>query len=71
MNAKQEDCLTFYQIDRGQSYLNAFHSDDFDPTGKDHAKNMELIGMKDNGNNFSFDPVRNYSECHTTVIMIK
>ena len=70
-NAAQEDRLTFYQIDRGGSYLNAFTFDDLDQTGRYHAENMRLIGMTGSRHDFRFECVRNYSECHTTVIMIK
>ena len=70
-NIEQKDTLTVYEIDRGMSYLSAFWSDRYDPDGRYHAKNMALIGMTDNEHDFKFELVRNYSECHTTVTMIK
>lgn len=70
-NIEQKDTLTFYEIDRGMSYLCVFWSDSYDPDGQYHAKNMALIGMTNNEHDFKFELVRNYSECHTTVTMIK
>jgi hypothetical protein len=63
-NAEREDELTIYQIDNGGSYLNAFCCES-------HRKKMQLIGMADSGHDFTFQEARNYSECHTTIKMIK
>lgn len=68
-NTERKDALTVYQIDKGGSYLNAFHSEF--PDGSDHSENLELIGMTGSRHDFKFEQVRNYSECHTTITMIK
>lgn len=57
------DEITIFQIDDGNSYLNAFCSD--------HNEQMKLIGMFNSGHDFNFTLHRNCSECHTTIIMIK
>ena len=64
MNDEREDELTVYQIDQGLSYLNAFCCES-------HKKSMELIGMTNTDHDFEFHEARNYSECHTTIKMIK
>lgn len=70
-NTDKPDALTVYEIDRGMSYLCAFWPDSYDPDGQYHAKNMALIGMMNNEHDFKFELVRNYSECHTSLTMIK
>lgn len=68
-NDEREDELTVYEIDRGGSLLNAFYCEFRD--GKGHGENMELIGMTGSGHDFTFELARNYSECHTTIKMVK
>ena len=68
-NTEHPDTLTFYEIDRGMSYLSAFVCEFRDGSG--HNENLKLIGMLGNGHDFKFDLARNYSECHTTVTIIK
>ena len=69
VNEEHEDELTVYQIDRGGSYLNAFNFEFHD--GEGHEENLELIGMGIGGHDFTFRLSREYSECHTTIKMIK
>lgn len=69
VNAEREDELTVYQIDQGGSYLNAFFYEFRDGSG--HSENLDLIGMLDSGHDFTFTLAREYSECHTTIKMIK
>lgn len=68
-NDEREDELTVYEIDRGGSLLNAFYCEFRDGTG--HGENMELIGMSGSRHDFTFELTRNYSECHTTIKMVK
>jgi hypothetical protein len=69
VNEKHEDELTVYEIDMGGSYLCAFHCEFHDVDG--HQENLKLIGMADSGHDFVFRLSREYSECHTTIKMIK
>ncbi len=68
-NEAHPDSLTVYQIYKGGSYLNAFNFEFRDGTG--HGENLRLIGMEGSGHDFRFELARNYSECHTTITMIK
>lgn len=69
MNVEREDELTVYQIDKGGSYLNAFYCEFRDGSG--HSENLDLIGMFSSEHDFTFTLSREYSECHTTIRMIK
>ena len=69
VNAEREDELTVYQMVRGGSYLNAFYCEF--PDGSGHSENLDLIGMFANEHDFTFTLAREYSECHTTIKMIK
>ena len=66
---KRPDTLRIYQIDNGGSYLNAFAFERQDDPIR-HEKNMRIIGMAGSGMDFSFETVRNYSECHTDVTLL-
>lgn len=68
-NVDTPDSLTFYEMDRGMSYLSAFYCEFHN--GEGHSENLDLIGMFGNEHDFKFELARNYSECHTTVTMIK
>lgn len=69
MNDEREDELTVYQINQGGSYLNAFNFEFRDGSG--HSENLELIGMANTDHDFTFTLAREYSECHTTIKVIK
>lgn len=66
------DELTVFQYNGGGSYLGG---DGFEFEGgirpDSHEKNLRMIGMEDSGHDFRFELARNYSECHTTITMIK
>lgn len=69
VNEERPDELTVYEIDKGGSYLCAFHCEFHDGDG--HGENLELIGMTNSGHDFTFTLSREYSECHTTIRMVK